>query len=52
MHLDKNQSRIFAKAIMQELYKIQRRWDVWEKAIADLCNKSRDDSGRSDGNTR
>lgn|GEM_PF-6095564 len=49
MHLDKNQCRIFAKAIMQELYSIQQRWNAWEKAIADLCSKTRDSN---DGNTR
>lgn len=52
MHLDKNQSRIFAKAIMQELYNIQQTWNAWEKAIADLCSNTREAGDGDVGNIR
>lgn len=50
--LGKKELYMLAKGLMAELYKIQQSWNAWEKAIADLCNKTRDSSDSNDGNTR
>ena len=39
--LDKKQLNIFAKALMPELYKIQARFNEWEKAIQDVVRASK-----------
>ena len=38
---DKKQLSIFAKALMPELYKIQARFNEWEKAIQDVVRASK-----------
>ena len=38
--LNKKQIDSFAKSLMPELYKIQRRWNAWDKALSDIADKS------------
>ncbi|MBO4235540.1 MAG: hypothetical protein J5928_03750 [Firmicutes bacterium] len=45
--LDKKQLDIFAKALMSELYKVQARFDAWEKAIQDVVKASRQEPNDS-----